>query len=641
MRYDVKKFLFIGLEQERNAFFKRAQEEGIIHFIDAQRMRSKGSSEQSAAIQKAIKILRGLPIVPQEELEEYEIAGGLAQKIIGLKEKSDALYEEERILGLELSRVEIFGDFSLDDIRYIQAEGQRKVQFFCAKMGHAEKVPLPENVIYIGSDHGLDYFCAINKEPVKYPKMIEMLIDRPYGMLQARHREVQKEIRACEERLKGYAKYNTFLHHALVETLNNSHLEEAKGFVEFPLEKEELFVVEGWVPVNKVDQLHKLVEEMNVYWEEIRIEEQDQVPTNLQNSGAARIGEDILKIYDTPSPTDRDPSLWVLVFFALFFSFIIGDAGYGLIMLLVALYIRHKHSNLKNVKKRVLDLVTILAFSCMAWGVLTTSFFGITVAPDNPIRKVSLMSWLVEKKVAYHIHAKDDVYQEWVKKYPQLTNVKDPTQFLITASSKSEAGRVSYDVYNKFADNIMMEFALFIGVLHIILSMGRYLDRNPQNFGWILFLIGAYLYAPSFLHTSSFVNYAFGVNREVAAQNGLYLIYTGFALAVVIALFKHRWLGLLEASVVIQIFGDVLSYLRLYALGLAGSLLTSTTIELAASVPVVFGILIVLLGHIVNIVLSIMGGVIHGLRLNFLEWYHYSFEGGGKMFNPLKKLTID
>ena len=71
-------------------------------------------------------------------------------------------------------------------------------------------------------------------------------------------------------------------------------------------------------------------------------------------------------------------------------------------------------------------------------------------------------------------------------------------------------------------------------------------------------------------------------------------MYAGIAIAVILAIVKHKWLGLLEASVVIQIFGDVLSYLRLYALGLAGSLLTSTMIDLASGVPFVIGIFILI-----------------------------------------------
>lgn len=641
MRYDVKKFLFVGVEKERAAFFQRAQEAGIINFIDTKPVRVKEISEDLMTLQKAILILRGLPVVEQEETQEYSIANGLAEKIVGLKGLLDKLYEEERVTKLEMSRVEVFGDFSLQDIAYIEKKGNRVVQFYCAKQGFAENHELPENVIYVASENGLDYFVAINRERTQYPKMIEMEIDHSWGELNSRHDEIEKEIHSLEQRLKGYAKYSLFLHHAFVHELNEFNLKKAKDFVDFPIENEGLFVVQGWVPVHQIETMHQFVKKMNVFVEEIDVDPYDVVPTYLENTGAARVGEDLIHIYDTPSITDKDPSMWVLVFFALFFSMIIGDGGYGLILLLIALYIRYKHSGLRSYKKRALDLLTILAFSCIAWGFLTTSFFGITIAPDNPIRKVSVMTWLVEKKAEYHMQRKDESYQEWVKKYPDLATVKNPQEFLLKASSVNDHGSISYEAYSKFSDNIMLELALFVGVIHIILSMGRHISRNWSHLGWILLIIGAYLYVPSFLEVASIPNFVFGLDPEVGKTNGLYMIYGGLILAVAIAIYHHKWMGLLEASVVIQIFGDILSYIRLYALGLSGALLTATMIDLAASVPLFFAILILLVGHVINIVLAIMGGVIHGLRLNFLEWYHYSFEGGGRMFNPLRKQEIE
>lgn len=641
MRYDVKKFLFVGLKEEKDLFFKRAQEAGIIHFINT---KSTGTSEvpiEVKEIAKSIKILRSLPVVAQEETEEYGMGQPLAKKILRVNDALNALYEEERVTRLEMARVEIFGDFSKEDLAFIEKEGKRKVQFYCAKQGTSQQPDLPANILYIGSDHGLDYFCAINSQPTQYPRMIEMIIDRPYGELKRRYTEIQQEISSNEKLLKSFSKYNHFLHHALIENLNFHHLNIAKGIVDFPFSNQGLFVVQGWVPVHKLDALYDLVKDMKIYIEEIKIDKDEVIPTYLENKGVSRIGEDLVHIYDTPSNTDRDPSLWVLFFFALFFSMIIGDGGYGLVLLLVAMYIHYKHSGLRGTKKRVLNLLTILAFSCIVWGLLTTSFFGITFAPDNPIRRVSLMSWLVEKKVEYHMTRNDDVYQEWIQKFPQLQGVTNPETFLMEASTPKPNGGIDYEAYNKFADNIMMELALFIGVIHIIISMARYLDRNWSHLGWIIFIIGAYLYIPSFLGAASILDFAFGIDKEAAARNGLYMMFGGIALACVLALIKHKWMGLLEVTVVIQIFGDILSYLRLYALGLAGSLLTVTMIELAASVPLFFGMLILLFGHTVNIVLGIMGGTIHGLRLNFLEWYHYSFEGGGKKFIPLKKQEKD
>lgn len=641
MRSDVKKYLFVGTEDDRSAFFAKAQEEGIIHFIDAKNASIKQIPQDAQDIAKAIKVLRGLPTVDQEEVDHFEITTGTTEQILALKQKLDRLTEEERMVRLEMSRVEPFGDFSLEEIDHIQREGHRIVQFYCAKMGLAETFELPDEVLYVASANGLDYFIALNDQLKQYQHLIEMIIDRPLGVLKKRYQEILDEKHRCESQLKEYAKYNNFLHHALINTLNKHHLQQASNFIQVPIEEGMLFSVEGWVPENKEAVLHQLISEMNVHAEEIANDATDVTPTYLENTGVARIGEDLVHIYDTPSNTDNDPSIWVLVFFALFFSMIIGDGGYGLIMLLVALYIRNKKTKMTKVGKRVLDLVTILSFSVIAWGVLTTSFFGMTIAPDSSLRKVSLMSWLVEKKVEYHVQHHDETYQEWVKTYPQLATESDPTEFLMQAHTTSPNGLVSYDAYNKFADNIMMELALFVGVLHIILSMLRYIRRNPQNIGWVIFLVGAYLYAPIFLGATSIVNFVFGVDKLVEAQNALYMMYGGAILAVVIALFKHKWLGLLEATVVIQIFGDVLSYLRLYALGLSGSLLTATMNEMAASAPFVFGILILVFGHTVNFVLSIMGGVIHGLRLNFLEWYHYCFEGGGKIFNPLRKIDIE
>src|SRR6202041_3430154 len=102
--------------------------------------------------------------------------------------------------------------------------------------------------------------------------------------------------------------------------------------------------------------LHQLVNKLQVHVEEIAIEPRDQIPTYLQNEGFCRIGEDVVAIYDAPSARDKDPSLWVLLSFALFFAVIIGDGGYGLVFLLMALYMRYKYTKTSKQGKRFLNL---------------------------------------------------------------------------------------------------------------------------------------------------------------------------------------------------------------------------------------------------------------------------------------------
>ncbi|MGE4574177.1 MULTISPECIES: V-type ATPase 116kDa subunit family protein [Parachlamydia] len=639
MRYDVKKVLFVGIEDEREVFFKKAQEIGQVQFISPSAVKDREIPQEVQDLASAIKIVRGFPTLPQEDQGNIALADGLAQKILQLKHKLDQLEEEKRMTALEISRIEVFGDFSLDDIAAIEKEGNRKVQFFFAKKDFFDHHALSDELIKIGSDHGLDYFVSISKTPKQYEKMVEMKIEHPLGKLKQRHQEAHKEWIETEHLLRSYEKYNHFLHQGLVDKLNKYHLIHAKGYAEDILDGN-LFAVQGWVPVNKQDEIQKLVDKFRVHSEEIEIEPTDTVPTYLENQNLSRMGEDLVHIYDSPSISDKDPSLWVLFFFLLFFAMIMGDGGYGLILLGIVLFIRYKKPNLKNLGKRVLNLTTLLAVFCIGWGLVTHSFFGMNLSPDNPLHKMAPLTWLTEKKADYHIQHQDAVYQEWVDKFPQLKGVTDPKEFLAKGYSEQK-GKKSYDIISKFSDNIMLEFALFIGVIHIGISLIRYANRNWTAIGWLICLVGGYLYFPYYLDATSMLHYIFHLDKEQAGIQGLYLLMIGTAIAVIIAIFKQKFLGVFEAMTAIQVFSDVLSYLRLYALGLAGAIMASVINEMSESMTFVLALIVMILGHAVNFALAIMSGVIHGLRLNFLEWYHYSFEGGGKMFNPLRKISLD
>ncbi len=637
MRYDLKKFLFAGINQDRGLFFEKAQELGVIHFVEI-KPRIKEIPADVQSFLSALKILRGLPPLDQEDLDDYSVADPLVEKINSLKQEKDKFEEEQRILGLEIARVASFGEFSMEEVAEIEKATGRKMRFFCAKEGYAEKKGLPENFLYIDTDHGLDYFISLEKEPSALPKMIDLQLKFSASELKEQLQGVETKIHEVEQQLKYQARYNTFLHHALIFKLNSFNLHNAKENVSWEFDQS-LFLIEGWVPVNKIAALQSLTESLHVHAEEISPNPNETPPTCLENTGLSRLGEDLVHIYDTPSHTDNDPSLWVLFFFALFFAFIVGDGGYGLIFLGTALFVRYKYS-LSKAATRFVNLVMVLGLAILCWGFLTASFFGITPGIDNPIRKVSLIQWLAEKKTAYLIAHKNEEWKEWVDKFPSLKDVTDPHEFLKLGTTETH-GKISYDILSKFSDNIMFELAILIGVIHLIISLLRYANRNWAAIGWVLFLVGAYLYFPVFLKVNSIIHFVFGVDREAGAQNGLYLMIGGIGLATVFALYKHRLLGILEPMGVIQLFADSMSYLRLYALGLSGAMLTATMIDLAGSLNFVLGAILLICGHIVNLALSIMGGTIHGLRLNFLEWYHYSFEGGGKPFNPLRKLTID
>lgn len=639
MRIDVRKYLFIGPKSEQDQFFRAAQDAGIIQFIEGAKADYHDVPLEVQNLMNAIKVLRGLPTMKQEFLVDLEDGYKMSEEILDLKSKIENFEEEDRVIKLEMARIEVFGDFSLEDVAYVEKEAHRKMQFFFAKQGLFESEDLPEEVYWIDRDHGLDYFVALNHEPRQYDDMIEMRFENSLSELRERHSFIQEAVKEAEQKLKAYSKYNGYLHHVLTERMNRHNRNVALSY-----SKEEfsgsLFAVTGWVPENKVSEMETLVQELDIHFDEIAIEDEDSVPTYLENKGASRLGEDLVQIYDTPSVEDKDPSIWVLCFFALFFAMIIGDGGYGLVFLGVAAYLRYKTKKITAVGKRVFNLLFVLCTACVLWGVLTHSFFGFEIGMESPFRSTSLVQWLVEKKTAYHIAQNDEVYQEWIKKYPDLSNVQNPKQFLLQGAQKSNE-KLTYEIYDRYSDNVMMELAILIGVIHTIISLVRYLDRNWPAVGWVFVMVGGYLFLPKMIEATTMVNYVLGISKERAASEGQIMLYGGLAVVMVLALIRDRLMGFLEITNLIQIFGDVLSYLRLYALALAGAMIGSITNEFAMNMNWFAGILLFVVGHGVNMILAVIGGVIHGLRLNFIEWYHYSFEGGGKQFAPLQRVKFE
>jgi V/A-type H+-transporting ATPase subunit I len=637
MIIDVKKYLLIGAKEEIDRFFSRAQNQGIIEFISASGKRLIELPPEVQALAQALKILRKLPVKkPYTERESRSAALEVAQRILELKAEVERLSEEKRLVEAEISRVAPFGDFSTEDIDFIEKEAGREIQFFCMKTAKSHATNFTDEVIYVGTDYDLDYFVTINRRPTSYPGMIEMRIDRPLGELEIHLSFVKESLHQLEAELKGFAGHIDYLHEALIDFLNDHHLYVAKKDLHFPLEGN-LFAVEAWIPENKTNLLFAVIDGMAVHCEPIAIEEEDRIPTYLENKGTPRLGEDLVKIYDIPASTDKDPSGWVFWFFALFFAMIVADGGYGLLYLGIALYIKLKHPKLKGSGRRFLKLAFILSTACVLWGVATSAFFGVQVHPKSWIGKVSLVQYLAVKKADYHIAHQDDVQKQWVAKFSNLTHVTSGRDFIDGAVTEQN-GRVNFAILDAFADSILLEFSLIIGVLHVALSFLRYLLRQWSGIGWIAFMIGSYLYFPETLNATSILHFLGIVDKETGREVGLQLIYSGIGIALFLAIVQKRLKGLGEIANMVQVFADVLSYLRLYALGLAGSIMAATFNEIGQDVGLFIGWVVILFGHSVNILLGLMAGVIHGLRLNFIEWYHYCFDGGGRLFNPLMKM---
>jgi V/A-type H+-transporting ATPase subunit I len=636
MRINVTKFLFMGAHKTKGEFFEAAQKAGIIEFIHPEGKAKGLYSHEVDTIITAIKILRGYVQEEQTQKMDLALADAYATCIVELKNSKEQLEEEKRELDQEIARVAPFGDFSLEDIKDIEENIHRKIRFFCTKTSkHLDEID--PRLILIRRFEGIDHFITIQDEPVVHADLFEMHFDRSLGELQKHLSEVTTKIEQIDLELKGYTRLSSFLHRALLHKINEENLLRAEGCTLIELDNQ-LFFAEGWVPENDSDKVKDLSSAYSVYFEEVALDPHDVPPTCLQNSGISKVGEDLVRIFDVPSTQDKDPSLWVLFGFALFFSMIVYDAGYGIIFLAVALYLHFRKTKQTSFAKRFTLLMATLAICTTLWGGLTHSYFGIELSRNNFLRRHSLMTWLIEKKAAFHIKKQDATFQEYLKKYPQL-GPNPTTEQLLYAHNLGETSETP--VADKFRDNVLMELALFVGSLHLCLGLIRYLRSNPVGAGWIAFIVGAYLYLPYYLSVTSLTEFAFGIPQHKAAEFGLQLLFFGLALGPLIGMVLHGFVGIFECMHSIQVFADVLSYLRIYALGTAGFIVSETVNNLASKVPLLVAIGLLLFGHFLNILLAIMGGTIHGLRLNFLEWYRYSFYGGGKDFQPLRLQTLE
>lgn len=630
MIIELHKYLIFGTHEEMDKFFALAQRAGFLEFIGPTRKKALELPPEAKTFLAAIKIAKHYPVHPAELPRDQSEPEVIAEKIVATKAELETLFETERVLMAEVARIAVFGDFSRSELNAFEVEAKRSVQFFCMKSSLASATELPPEIIYVGTDYDLDYFVSVNREPTQYPKMIEIQIEHPVGELRNKLHAVREEIAKLELDLRTLANAMPYLQEGLIEHLNTYHLKMAKHSATLSFNNQ-LFAIEAWVPATRIESLHGLLSTLSVEAEQIAIESKDSIPTCIENRGAGKVGEDLLHIFDTPAYNDKDPSLWLLVFFSLFFAMIISDAGYGLLFLGNILLLKWKLPHLQGVKKRLLKLGMALSCASIFWGVITASYFGLDLKPDNPLQKVSVMAYLVEKKADYHIAQKDDVYEELVLRFPATASLTTG-QELIDYTEKD-----IFPIFEEFWNNILMEFSFLIGIIHITLSFCRYLRRNWAGLGWIFFMAGGYLYFPSIVHATTIVNFTNLISKPTAYAIGIYFLFAGLGIAFLAALIKKKIGGAIQEVLhVVQVFADVLSYLRLYALALAGIVVARTFNDtLGIQMNFIMGSILIFLGHSLNISLCLMGAIIHGLRLNFLEWFHYSFIGGGRLFNPL------
>ncbi len=363
------------------------------------------------------------------------------------------------------------------------------------------------------------------------------------------------------------------------------------------LDEEPLFALQGWVPTSGTQSLRELAEELQLA---LLVEDptrDERPPTLLSNPPRMAAGEDLVDFYQTPGYRGWDPSLVVFLSFTLFFAMILSDAGYAA-LLGFGLIAGWRAMGRSDSGRRLRILAAALCTSALVWGLLVGSYFGL--APPQQ----SLLGAL------------------------KLLDIND------------------FDT--------MMRLSVVIGVAHIALAnaimawQNRGHNRARVSLGWIAVVCGGLLiWLGSGEGDTAHMVHNTGVAALGAGLLSVFLFASDRPVHNAVDLLRRILEGLSALTNITKIFGDVLSYLRLFALGLASASLALTFNDLARQVAeahpgmgLLFSLLILLVGHLLNILLSLMSGVVHGLRLNFIEFYNWGLSEEGYPFRAFAKRGV-
>ena len=584
----MKKYTFLVFHREYEAFLEQLREVGVVHITE----KAAGMADD-AHLQE---------LLAKAEQTRKVIAQGAPDQL--LTEKANL---EQRIAATqkEAARMAIWGDFSAERLEQLKAAGYTLRYFSCAK-----KLFQEEWGIVVAEDGATVYFVQVAKA-CEVAAELETCQEQHLNTKSAN--DLQKDVEglngllvAQNARIELWAKENI---PALEEEFKDLQHKIDWKRVTLNTETEcdgALKLLEGFCPIDQVPALQEVLTKQDVYYQEEDPTAEDNTPIKLRNNKFTQLFESLTGMYGWPNYGEFDPTPILAPFFLLFFAMCMGDCGYGILLMIIGMLIAKKKLNIAMFEG-LGPIITVLGVGTTVVGFFLGTFMGI------------------------------DLYAaEWV---PQA--LKD-----VMIKGNLELAGSSYDV--------QMVLALCIGVFHICLAMvvkaicytkQTGFKENIATWGWTLLIVGGLIVAilgmtvlPAEVFKWTLIAVA------VVSALGIYIFNTPGRNPLI-----NIGAGLWETyNMATGILGDVLSYIRLYALGLAGGMLGAAFNNLGLMVmggttegatwqwlPFV---LILVLGHVLNLAMSALGAFVHPLRLSFVEYFkNAGYEGKGTLYQPFKK----
>lgn len=590
------KYNFLVFYREYTRFLEELQQLGVLHVAGKEMEVTeeiKQKYRQIDRIEKAIQFLKGRGVpsaIISEEMEGKLVVDDIAEK----KAELESLLQELEETKKELQKAEPWGEFSPEILRRLKKENIHIKFLVAAKKRFEEMENSGLPVVTISERSGQVYFVLIQKNKNEAASNAEEVTPpaKPYSEIERKRKEIQNKVERINSAFDEYAGYAI----SLLEKMEKEKIASLafdEVFLNTSVEADEkLMILEGWVPVHLKTQIDNFAEKANVLFISAKPKPDDAIPVFLKNNRFGKLFEPIGKMFSLPDYNELDLTVFFAPFFMMFFGFCLGDAGYGLLFVVGAGLYKLKA---KEEFRPYLTLIQFLGLATIIFGAVSGTFFGMN---------------LIEAEI------------------PWLGNVKS----LFLNPDK------------------MFNLALVLGALQIIFGLCIKAANQTRQFrflyslstiGWLVVLLGSAGYV---LLTKT------GVLRP--NQTILYLILATGCFFILffsdpgVNVFSRVGKGIWDIySTVTGIFGDLLSYIRLFALGLSSGILGFVINDIALQIlgsskilgPVFFVVFLVL-GHTLNILISSLGSFVHPMRLTFVEFYkNAGFKGGGEEYKPFSK----
>lgn len=594
----MKKLTLLCTPSEQEQTLEKLRDLKVVH---VKHVKAPVSSKLEAArnhlqyVQRAQEVLQARPDTDPTGKD----ADQLVDAVWKLLENEKQLQEQLQGLQHEVERISPFGEFDPRDFKKLHAQGVH-AKLYELPVKDTPEIPDSIAIEEISRDKTSIYVLAVSREPFTLPAHEVRLPDHSLSRLRRHIEKTEAEMAETETALQEYAGDKALVDAIADEAADKvAYLETQAGMGS----DSSIIYLKGFYPVDREADIEAAAAEYGWGYTFEDVSNEDEPPTLLRNPKWVKPIQAVLDVIGVvPGYKELDVSALFLIFLSIFFAFLIGDAGYGLLFIGLTLFGKVKSKG-NEAAQPGLNLLLIMSTTCVVFGALTGNYFGIpTDSLPAPLQAVT-------------------------------------SDFMTGLSA--ETGLRNADV----AANNIMFICFTIGAIHITIAHVWNFIRKINSvscladLGWILSTWGLF-----FLVLEMVV----GVDNipiPMMPKNILGgLVGAGAVLIVISLLVKKEIFGLVTLALdLINNFVDIISYVRLYAVGAASLAIAVAFNEMAIGIGFkglgsIGAAFILFLGHGLNIILCAMGILVHGIRLNTLEFSgHAGVEWGGIHYNPFKK----